>query len=374
MIPFNKPYYSGKEISFITDVLSTGVLTGETSSLIRAEEFLEKRYGFPKVYLSNSCTMALEMAALLIDISSGDQVIMPAFTYVSTANAFALRDANIVFADSKDNDPGMDPDKIEALITDRTKAIIVVHYAGISADMDKIMEIASRHNLFVIEDAAQCIDSYYKDRPVGSTGHISCFSFHETKNIHCGEGGFMVVNDRTLIPRAEIIRNKGTNRTAFTKGEVNKYEWTDLGFSAIPSSITTSFLWPQLQDIEKVQNKRRSLWKTYYTNLKKLEDINIGIPQIPQYAKGNGHIFYLVCINNEQRDKLIAFLKNHGIQAVFHYQSLPESIYFKGRSKVPFPMAKKYSDCLVRLPLFYALTEKELEYICEYVLEFFNVN
>jgi dTDP-4-amino-4,6-dideoxygalactose transaminase len=374
MIPFNKPYYSGKEISFIKDALSTGILTGETIALRSAEEFLEKRYGFPKVYLSNSCTMALQMAALLIDIQSGDQVIMPAFTYVSTANAFALRGADIVFADSRKDEPGMDPDKIEALITERTKAIVVVHYAGISADMDKVMEIAARHDLFVIEDAAQCIDSYYKGRPVGSIGDIGCFSFHETKNIHCGEGGFMVLNDQSLISRAEIIRNKGTNRTAFTKGEVNKYEWTGLGFSAIPSAITTAFLLPQLRDIDKVQNKRKSLWESYYRNLKMLESRNIGIHHIPDYAGGNAHIFYLVCNSREVRDSLITFLKLHEIQAVFHYQSLPESIYFKGKTKVPTPMAKKYSDCLVRLPLFYDLTEKELEYICKYVMEFFNKN
>jgi dTDP-4-amino-4,6-dideoxygalactose transaminase len=297
---------------------------------------------------------------------------MPAFTYVSTANAFALRGADIIFADSDKDQPGIDLNKVEALITDKTKAIVVVHYAGISSDMDKVMEIAGRHDLFVIEDAAQCIDSYYKDRPVGSIGDISCFSFHETKNIHCGEGGFMVLNDLSLIPRAEIIRNKGTNRTAFTKGEVNKYEWSGLGFSAIPSAISTAFLWSQLQDIEKVQNKRKSLWGSYYNNLKTLEDLNIGLPYIPYYSKGNAHIFYLVCKNNEQRTELIAFLKLHGIQAVFHYQSLPESIYFNGNSKIPAPMAKKYSDCLVRLPMFYDLTEEELEYICKRVLEFFN--
>jgi dTDP-4-amino-4,6-dideoxygalactose transaminase len=315
--------------------------------------------------------MALEIAALLIDIKPGDQVIMPAFTYVSTANAFALRGAEIVFCDSKTDEPGMDPDLVESIITTKTKAIVVVHYAGVSADMDKVMEIARRNNLFVIEDAAQCIDSYYKGRPVGSTGDIACFSFHETKNIHCGEGGFIVINNASLIPAAEIIRNKGTNRTAFEKGDVNKYEWTGLGFSSIPSAITSAFLWPQLQDIDKVQKKRTILWEAYKNNLKVIEN-KVKMPVIPDYATGNAHIFYLVCQNREQRDGLIAYLKSNGIQSVFHYQSISVSKYFKENKKTPAPMAIRYSDCLLRLPLFYELEETEVKYICKYVIEFFN--
>jgi dTDP-4-amino-4,6-dideoxygalactose transaminase len=373
LIPFNKPYYSGKEIGSISSVMETKVLTGDTEMLEKCESFLEKKYGFAKVFLTNSCTMALEMAAVLLDLGEGDEVIMPSYTYVSTANAFALRGAKIVFADSSNTHPGMDENKIEALITPETKAIVLVHYAGIACDIKKIKEIAARHKLMIVEDAAQCIDSYYKDVPLGSIGDIGCFSFHETKNIHCGEGGFISINNPTLIRRAEALRNKGTNRSAFLRGEVNKYEWTDLGFSSVPTSLTAAFLLPQLQNIDRVQKRRKMLWEKYEEALRPLAKKNILLPVIPSYASNNAHMFYLVCRTADERAALIKRLKEKGIQAVFHYQALHQSPYFKEKYKGGIlENAGRFSGCLLRLPLFYDLTNKELEQVCRQVLEFYS--
>jgi dTDP-4-amino-4,6-dideoxygalactose transaminase len=353
--------------------MKTKTLTGDIDIIRMCESFLENKYGFPKVLLTNSCTMALEMSALLADIQPGDEVIMPSYTFVSTANAFALRGAKIIFADSKSNHPNINENEIEKLIGEKTKAIVVVHYAGVAVDMDKIMEIAAKKNLLVIEDAAQCIDSFYKGKALGTIGDIGCFSFHETKNIHCGEGGFISVNNAVLLDRAEIIRNKGTNRAAFSRGEVSKYEWIDVGFSSIPSAIAAGFLYSQLEKIEEVQQKRTELWNQYYDMLKKLEDQGILLPHVPEYSKHNSHIFYLICNNSEERDNLINYLKDNNIQAVFHYQSLHNSPFIRKHNKSgSLVKSEKLSDSLVRLPLYYDLTLKKVAHICEKVLSFYS--
>ncbi|MBA3971475.1 MAG: dTDP-4-amino-4,6-dideoxygalactose transaminase [Bacteroidetes bacterium] len=374
MIPFNKPYYSGKEKSYIVKAMNTKILTGDIAMLRYCENFLEKKYNFKKVFLTNSCTMALEMAAVLADIQPGDEVIMPSYTYVSTANAFALRGAKIVFADSKSDQPNMDENAIAQLITSRTKAIVVVHYAGISCDFSIIKAVAHKHNIMIIEDAAQCIDSFYKNEPLGSIGDIACFSFHETKNIHCGEGGFIVINDQKMRQRAERIRNKGTNRSEFMKGEVNKYEWVDLGFSSMPSAITAAFLFAQMENIEQVQKRRIKLWKKYYTSLKPLQKSNhIALPVIPEYASNNAHLFYFVCGSQDERNDLIQFFTLNDILAVFHYQALHSSPFFQNKHDGrELANADKYAQRLVRLPLFYDLTSKEQDLIISKMFEFYS--
>lgn len=373
MIPFNLPYYSGKELKSIASAMDTRILTGDQELTISCERLLEKKYGFSKVCLTNSCTSALEIAAMLIDIQPGDEVILPSYTFVSTSNAFALRGAKLVFADSKPDHPNIDEDQIEKLISSKTKAIVIVHYAGVACNMDAIIALAQKNGIRLIEDAAQCIDSFYNKKALGTFGDIACFSFHETKNIHCGEGGFIAINDATLIERVDVLRNKGTNRSAFFSGQVKKYEWVDLGFSAIPSAITTSFLYAQLLDIDKVQLKRRKLWERYFKNLSVLnESGEVKLPFIPAYASNNSHIFYLICKDRQERDELILYLKKNEIQAVFHYQSLHRSPYYlnKHDGRV-LPNADRYSDCLLRLPLFYDLNLKEVDYISEKIIEFY---
>jgi dTDP-4-amino-4,6-dideoxygalactose transaminase len=373
MIPFNKPYYSGNEIAAISRAMETGILTGDTYFTRYCEEYLEKKYGFPDVFLTNSCTMALEMAAILANITEGDEVIVPSYTYVSTANAFALRGAKIVFADSKKDQPHIDEEQIESLISPRTKAIVVVHYAGVACNMNVISEIAKKHRLLLIEDAAQCIGSYYGNAALGSIGDIACFSFHETKNIHCGEGGFISVNNSSLVKRAEIISNKGTNRSAFIRGEVNKYEWVDLGYSSVPSALSSAFLMAQLESIETVEKKRKMLWDLYKKKLSVLEEQGIQLPFIPEYSSNNAHIFYLICRTETERNELIEFLRKNNIQAVFHYQSLHSSPYFSGNYRgKELINAERYSACLLRLPLFFDLSTKELDLICNKVLNFYT--
>ncbi len=374
MIPFNKPYYSGKEKSYIAKAMETKILTGDTKMIHDCESFLENNYHFKKVFLTNSCTMALEMSALIANIQPGDEVILPSYTYVSTANAFALRGATLIFADSKIDHPNMDEKELEALITSKTKVIVLVHYAGISCNFSIIQKLAKKYNLLIIEDCAQCIDAYYENIPLGTIGDIACFSFHETKNIHCGEGGFIAINNLDLLAKAEIVRNKGTNRTAFTKGEVPKYEWIDLGFSSLPSGISAAFLFSQLEKIEKVQKKRIKLWKNYFKSLKSLQKSKqIQLPHIPKFSSNNAHIFYFVCSSNNERSKLIEFLSKNNIQAVFHYQSLHSSPYYRnkhdGRNLLN---SDRYSQCLIRLPLFYDLKKEEQEFICAKIIEFYS--
>jgi dTDP-4-amino-4,6-dideoxygalactose transaminase len=366
MIPFNKPYYSGEEKDYMSRSIPADIIE-------KCELALEKKYGFNKVFLSNSCTVALEMAAVLADVKTGDEVIMPSFTYVSTANAFALRGAKIIFADSRADHPNIDENIIEKLVTEKTKVIVVMHYAGVACNMQKIMSIAAKHNLLVIEDAAQCIDSFYKNKPLGSIGNIGCFSFHETKNIQCGEGGFMVVNDPALIDRTEVIRNKGTNRTSFIKGEVSKYQWVDIGFSSLPGRITAAFLHHQIGKIDEVQKKRKILWEHYYKRLNILSSWGVMLPRVFDYASNNAHIFYFTCVSYSERNELISFLNSKKIHAVFHYQALHRSEYYlKSNKNMSLPNAEKYSDCLIRIPLFFDLTMEEVDLISDSIIDFYN--
>lgn len=359
IIPFNTPYFTGKETDYIKDAVVRKRISGNGYYTQKCQAFFEENYHFLKCLLTTSCTDALEMASILIGIQPGDEVIVPSYTFVSSANAFVLRGANIVFADSRPDHPGIDEDKIEALITDKTKAIIPVHYAGVACDMDKIMDLANKYNLFVIEDAAQAIDSYYigKDgakKALGSIGHLAAFSFHETKNIIAGEGGMLVVNDPQFVKRAEIIWEKGTNRSAFFKGEVDKYGWVDVGSSYLPSEIIAAFLWAQLENLTYIQEKRVEIWKRYLEELNTWSIINeIKLPVVPDFASNNSHMFYLKCKDGNQRDQLIQFLKNREIQAVFHYLSLHKSPFHLDKSNgVELKESDLLSETLVRLPFY----------------------
>jgi dTDP-4-amino-4,6-dideoxygalactose transaminase len=378
MIPFNKPYLTGKEMHYIYDAVQSGKISGNGKYTKKCQEFFEKRYSFGKCLLTSSCTDALEMAAILMNIVPGDEVILPSYTFVSTANAFVLRGASLVFCDSRNDHPGIDEDLIETLITTKTKAIVVVHYAGVACDMDKVMRIANNYGLFVVEDAAQAIDSYYysEDRdmqlPLGSIGQFATFSFHETKNIISGEGGMLVVNDSNFYERAEVIWEKGTNRSAFFKGEVDKYGWVDIGSSFLPSEITAAFLWAQLEHLEIIQNKRILLWEQYNTLLSPLNK-EFKKPIIPSYSSNNAHIYYLIVGNELTRDSLIDFLKINNILSVFHYISLERSIFFlKKYSGNKLINSSYYSNCLFRLPMYFELENEQLEYITEKIYEFFN--
>ncbi len=373
-IPFNKPYLSGQETEYIQDAVNSGKISGNGKYTKKCQDFFEKRYGFKKSLMTTSCTDALEMAAILANIKPGDEVIVPSFTFVSTALAFIRQGAEIVFVDSYNDNPNLDADKIESLITDKTKVIAPVHYAGVACDMDKIMEIADKYNLIVVEDAAQAIESFYTDkrgnrRPLGSIGHLSAFSFHETKNIISGEGGLLAINDDRFIKRAEIIWEKGTNRSEFFRGEVNKYGWVDIGSSFLPSELNSAFLWAQLENLEKIQNRRIAIWEQYYAGLKDwTQKNNIRMPYIPDYATNNAHMFYLVCESLEQRSKLIKHLKENNISAVFHYQSLHASEYFLEKHDYkPLPHVEILSDRLVRLPMYYELTNENVQNILKVI-------
>lgn len=373
-ISFNKPYLSGNEIKYIKRAIQLGKISGDGYFTKKCQLFFEKKYGFKKVLLTTSCTDALEMAAILIDIKKGDEIIAPSFGFVSTVNAFVLRDANIVFADSSPISPSIDDTKIESLITNKTKAIVVIHYAGVACQMDAISKIAQKHRLFLIEDVAHAIDSYYRNQPLGSLGHLSAFSFHETKNIISGEGGMIVINDKRFIKRAEIIREKGTNRAAFFRGEVEKYRWIDIGSSYLPSDITAAFLYGQIKNLRKIQSKRKKIWKRYYQKLQKLEKSGfIKLPVIPKFASNNAHMFYILCKNLKTRTKLLSYLNKRGIHAVFHYLPLHKSKFYKNKHDGrKLPMSVYYSNCLIRLPFFYELTNKQIDYIVNSIINFFN--
>ncbi len=356
-IPFNKPYLTGNETLYIEEAVKSGKISGNGIFTQKCQVFFEQKYGFKKVLLTTSCTDALEMCAILANIQPGDEVIIPSFTFVSTALAFVRQGAKIVFADSYEDNPNIDANKIEALITAKTKAIVPVHYAGIACDMDKIMQLATKYNLIVIEDAAQAIDAYYKEKPLGSIGNMAAFSFHETKNIISGEGGMIAINDEKFITRAEIIWEKGTNRAEFFRGEVNKYGWVDTGSSFLPSEITAAFLWAQIENLEKIQKKRLEHWHYYNSHLKDWAiNNNIKTMTTPNDATNNAHMFYLVCESLEQRTAIIAHLKSCDILAVFHYISLHSSPYYKekhdGRTLVN---SDNFTASLLRLPMYYEL-------------------
>ncbi len=373
-IPFNKPFLTGNELNYIQLAVESGKISGNGIFTKKCQSFFEKKYGIKKALLTTSCTDALEMCAILANISAGDEVIVPSFTFVSTALAFVRQGAVIRFADSRPDHPGIDEQSIESLITEKTKAIVVVHYAGIATNMDLIMQLADKYNLIVIEDAAHSVDSYYKGRSLGSIGHLATFSFHETKNINAGEGGLLAINDNQFSERAEIIWEKGTNRAAFFRGEVDKYGWVDTGSSFLPSELTAAFLWAQIENLDLIQNKRKKIWSQYFMQLNQLESKSgIQIPFIPAYATINGHIFYLVCNSPDERSALIEYLNKKGILAVFHYQSLHNSKYYRSKYVGPdLPNTKKYTDQLIRLPLFYSLTEDSISKITDSVISFYS--
>ncbi|MBL8015817.1 MAG: dTDP-4-amino-4,6-dideoxygalactose transaminase [Ignavibacteria bacterium] len=372
--PFNKPFLTGKEIEYIVQAVESGKISGDGRFTKLCHSFFEERFGFRKVMLTTSCSDALEMCAILLDFKPGDEVIIPSFTFVSTANAFALRGAKIVFADSGKGDPNIDPALIESLITPATKAIVLVHYAGIACDMDAIMDIATRHKLHVVEDAAHSIDSYYKGKPLGSFGSLAAFSFHETKNVISGEGGMLVINDEQFIKRAEIIREKGTNRSSFFRGEVDKYNWVDIGSSFLPSEIIAAFLYAQLENLDKIQKRRISLWEQYYEGLKEIADKGfITLPVIPQYATNNGHMFYILCRSQQERQELIDFMKAADILPTFHYLSLHKSPFFEGKHDGrELVNSDSYTDRLLRMPLYYELPDEGVKFITEKMKEFYD--
>jgi dTDP-4-amino-4,6-dideoxygalactose transaminase len=378
MIPFNKPFLTGKETQYIEDAVNSGKISGNGKYTQLCHKFFSEKFGFEKTLLTTSCTDALEMAAILIGIETGDEVIIPSYTFVSTANAFVLRGAKIIFADSMLENPNLNANKLESLITKKTKAIVVVHYAGISCDMDEIMKLSNKYNLYVIEDAAQAIDSFFigsdgiKKR-LGSIGHLSAFSFHETKNIISGEGGLLVINDKSFAERAEIIWEKGTNRSAFFRGSVDKYGWVDIGSSFLPSDIIAAFLYAQLEHLDLIQSIRKDNWNEYHEHLKVLEVKSfIKLPLIPQYATNNAHMFYLICKDLNERTKLIEFLKEKEINAVFHYLSLHKSPFFEDKYEgFALINSDMFSDCLIRLPMYKTMTRVEVNYVCNCVKEFY---
>jgi len=373
MIPFNKPYLTGKEMTYIYEAVNSGKISGNGMFTKKCQEFFEQTYGFKKTLLTTSCTDALEMCAILADIKPGDEVIVPSYTFVSTALAFVRQGAKIIFSDSRADHPGIDEDKIEKLISPKTKAIVPVHYAGVACDMDKIMALADKHNLLVIEDAAQAIDSFYKGKALGSIGHLATFSFHETKNINSGEGGLLAINDERFVKRAEIIWEKGTNRSEFFRGEVNKYGWVDVGSSFLPSDILAAYLWAQIENLNIIQKRRIDIWNFYHAELKEWAISNdVKLPFIPDYATNNGHMFYMVCKNHEQRNNLIKRFKENEIMAVFHYLSLHKSnFYLSNYNGDELVQSDYYADCLLRLPFFFELKSDEIELIIKVIKNFY---
>jgi dTDP-4-amino-4,6-dideoxygalactose transaminase len=379
-IPFNIPYVVNTEFKYIENAITNRHLSGNGKYTNLCHQFFKEKYGFKKCLLTTSCTDALEMCAILLNITHGDEVIMPSFTFVSTANAFILRGAKIILADSNYFNPNIDDTGLEKLITKNTKVIVVVHYAGIACNMAGIMAIANKYNLFVVEDAAQGIDSFFIEsentkRPIGGIGHLAAFSFHESKNIQCGEGGLLVINDEKFSERAEIIWEKGTNRAAFFRGEVDKYNWVDVGSSFLPSDITAAFLYAQLKELGKIQKIRKEKWQLYYTLLHELlMQKKIGLPYVPNYATNNAHIFYIVCKSLVQRDKLIIFLKDNGVQSMFHYPGLHLSpFYLNGNNNTAVcENAENFSHCLLRLPLYVELDAEKINYISKLLYLFFD--
>ena len=349
-------------------------MSGNGDFTKRCHAFFEERYGFKKCLLTTSGTDALEMCAMLCDLKSGDEVIVPSYTFVSSAIAFLREGAKVVFADSGVANPNITVETIRPLINERTKVIVVVHYAGVACDMDAIMALAEQHHLLVVEDAAHAIDSFYKGRPLGSIGHFAAFSFHETKNINCGEGGMLVVNDERFVRRSEIIWEKGTNRAEFYRGMVNKYGWCDIGSSFLPSEFNAAFLWAQREQLDDIQGKRLRIWKIYDSILRgKVEEKGVQLPEIPSYATNNGPMYYLVCPTLEFRTRLMAFLKEHDIQTTFHYLPLHSSAYYKDQFKgEPLVHCDHYGDCLVRLPLYYELSDEDATRVAQLVLEGVN--
>ncbi|SHL54390.1 dTDP-4-amino-4,6-dideoxygalactose transaminase [Hymenobacter psychrotolerans] len=374
MLPFNKPYFVGTETRYIEDAVRSGKISGDGTYTRRCEAWFEQHLGSARALLTTSCTDALELAALLLDIQPGDEVLLPSFTFSSTANAFVLRGAKLVFVDCGPTSPALDTAALAALVTPRTRAIVPVHYAGTACDMATVLGVAGQHKLAVVEDAAQAISSSYQGRPLGTLGALGAFSFHETKNVTAGgEGGLLAINDPELVRRAEILREKGTNRAAFFRGEVDKYSWVDVGSSFLPADINAAFLWAQLEALDFIQAQRCAIWQRYHEGLQPLAALGVELPTVPAYATNNGHLYYLVCRSLAERTALITHLRAQGIAAIFHYQPLHRSPYYASRHDGrPLPRADRYADCLVRLPLYVELDEAEQQRITREVLAFYQ--
>ena len=374
-IPFNKPFIVGKELYYIAQAVLESHLSGDGPFTKRCHKWLERRLGCAKALLTHSCTGALEMAAMLCGIGPGDEIIMPSFTFVSTANAFVLRGGMTVFVDIRKDTLNIDETLIEQAITSRTKAIVPVHYAGVACAMDEIMDIAERHGLFVVEDAAQALLSTYKNRHLGAIGHLGCLSFHETKNIISGEGGALLINDEKFIEQAEIIWEKGTNRKQFLRGEVDKYTWVDIGSSFLPSELVGAFLYAQLEETEKIINARNRIFEQYINFLRPLEEKGaIRLPAAEFGNNGNGHIFYIIVGSLEERGRLIDYLKQNGIVSVFHYvplHSSPAGIRY-GRTCGNMRVTDDLSDRVLRLPIYYEMREEDVEMVSEYLGRFYG--
>ena len=375
MIPFNRPPYIEKETEYIAQAIGNQKISGDGEFTKRCHDWMEQNIGGAKALLTTSCTHALEMAAILCDIQPGDEVIMPSYTFVSTANAFVLRGAKIVFVDIRPDTMNIDESLIEAALTSRTKAIVPVHYAGVSSDMDTINAIAKKHSLYVVEDAAQAITSRYKGRYCGTHGDFGCFSFHETKNISCGEGGALIVMDRKHVERAEITREKGTNRSRFFRGEIDKYSWVDYGSSYLPSELNAAYLLAQLELSDQIMQNRIETWDLYFNMLKPLSEGGFfELPYIPPECQHNGHMFYIKTKNLDERSKLIRHLKDNGISSVFHYVPLHSSpagrMYsrFAGEDR----HTTKESERLLRLPLYYSITPREAKLVVDAIGEFYH--
>ncbi|WP_341263289.1 dTDP-4-amino-4,6-dideoxygalactose transaminase [Morganella morganii] len=375
MIPFNKPPVVGTEVEYMQQAMKSGKLCGDGSFTKKCEEWMEKRFGSAKVLLTPSCTASLEMAAILLDIQPGDEVIMPSYTFVSTSNAFVLRGAKVVFVDIRPDTMNIDETKIEAAITDKTKAIVPVHYAGVACEMDIIMALAKKYNLFVVEDAAQGVMSTYKGRALGSIGHIGCYSFHETKNYSSGgEGGATLINDPAMIGRAEIIREKGTNRSEFFRGQVDKYTWRDIGSSYLMSDLQAAYLWAQLEEAEKINERRLAFWQIYYDALTPLaQDGLLTLPVVPENLEQNAHMFYIKLKDVAERTAFSEYMKANDVLTVFHYVPLHSCLAGMefGRFHGEDIFTTRESERLVRLPMFYNMTEEEQQRVIHLIKGFF---
>ncbi len=371
-IPFNKPFIAGKELYYIAQAVTYGNIAGDGHFTEKCAGLFEERFGIAKVLMTPSCTAALEMAALLCDFQPGDEVILPSYTFVSTASAFVREGAKPVFVDIRPDTLNMDESLIEAAITERTRAIVPVHYAGVGCEMDRIMEIAERHDLLVIEDAAQGVNACYKGKALGSIGHLGCFSFHETKNYICGEGGALCINDEQFIGRAEIIRDKGTNRQRFFRGEVDKYTWIDVGSSYVPSELCAAFLYGQLELLDAIAERRREIFDRYVRLLKPLaEEGLLELPQIPDDCQSNYHMFYIVLPSHDVRDRLMAHLRSEEITAVFHYVPLHSSPMGRqlGGGRQSLPQTDALSARLLRLPFYHGIERHEMQRVSDAITE-----
>lgn len=361
-IPFNKPFIAGKELFYVAQAVTYGNIAGDGHFTQTCARLLEERFGIPQVLMTPSCTAALEMAAMLCDLQPGDEVIMPSFTFVSTANAFVRAGARPVFVDIRPDTLNIDDALIEDAITERTKVIVPVHYAGVGCEMDRIMTIAEKHNLLVVEDAAQGVNAFYNRRALGSIGHLGCYSFHETKNYICGEGGALCINDERFLERAEILRDKGTNRQQFFRGEVDKYTWVDVGSSYVPSEIVCAFLYGQLELLDEIARRRRDIYHLYRERLQPLQAQGLlRLPVIPEECTGNWHMFYLLLPDAPTRDGLLDHLRGEGIHAVFHYVPLHTSPMGRTFGYTPgdLPVTEDLSARLARLPMYYEITRQD---------------